>query len=74
MKIAKDFSREAIQLVATKTLLIVFEVEPNADGKMGESRTYMPCTHLEEDNLPVYSLTVELFELGSPNEWLIFKH
>eukprot|EP00957_Ditylum_brightwellii_P078489 5968148-Ditylum_brightwellii.AAC.1 len=57
MRIAKDFSREAIQLVATK-----------------ESRTYKFCTQNEEDILPMYSLIIEVFELGSPKEWLIFKH
>eukprot|EP00957_Ditylum_brightwellii_P143727 10950234-Ditylum_brightwellii.AAC.1 len=57
----KGFLRESIQLVATKKPLIVFEVEASADQKMGESRTYKLHTQPEEENLPVYSLTVKVF-------------
>eukprot|EP00957_Ditylum_brightwellii_P144465 11004523-Ditylum_brightwellii.AAC.1 len=73
MKIAKDFSKETIQLVATKKPPIVFEVDASTDQKLGESRTYKLCTTSEEDSSPAYLLTVERFELGSPKEWLIFK-
>eukprot|EP00957_Ditylum_brightwellii_P187816 14300617-Ditylum_brightwellii.AAC.1 len=74
MRIAKDFSREAIQLVNTKRPLIKFKVEKIVTDKMlGESRMYKLCTQPKEEKLPVYSLTIEVFELGSPEEWLIFK-
>eukprot|EP00957_Ditylum_brightwellii_P023149 1746731-Ditylum_brightwellii.AAC.1 len=56
------------------TSLIAFEVEPSIDQNMGDSRTYKLCTQPEEDNLPVYSLTVIFFELGSSEEWLIFNN
>eukprot|EP00957_Ditylum_brightwellii_P051723 3922266-Ditylum_brightwellii.AAC.1 len=73
MRIAKDFLRETIQLIATKRPPIVFEIEEGVtDRKLGESRTYKLHTHPEEDNYPVYSLKIEVFELGSPKEWLIF--
>ena len=40
MRIAKDFSREVIQLVATKRHPIVFLVEEGVtDKKLGKSRT-----------------------------------
>eukprot|EP00957_Ditylum_brightwellii_P182372 13892924-Ditylum_brightwellii.AAC.1 len=71
---AKDFSREAIQFVAMKEPPITFEVDAGIDQKMGESRTYKFCMYPEEDSLPVYSLTIEVFNFGSPKEWLIFKH
>eukprot|EP00957_Ditylum_brightwellii_P029460 2227023-Ditylum_brightwellii.AAC.1 len=59
MTIAQDFSREAIQLVVTMKPPIAFEVEEGADRKLGESRTYKLCMQLDEENSPVYSLTVE---------------
>eukprot|EP00957_Ditylum_brightwellii_P158403 12056367-Ditylum_brightwellii.AAC.1 len=74
MKLANDVSRKSIQPVVTKKPLITFEAEQSLDQKLGESRTYKLHMKLEEDNLPVYSLTVEVFELSSPKEWLIFKH
>jgi hypothetical protein len=74
MRIAKEFLREAIQLVATKRPLIAFEVEEGVtDKKIGESRTYKLCTRPKEEKSPVYSLRIEVFKLGSPKEWLIFK-
>eukprot|EP00957_Ditylum_brightwellii_P058596 4444105-Ditylum_brightwellii.AAC.1 len=61
MRIAKGFLREAIQLVATKMHPTAFEIEEGvADGKLGKSSMCMLCTQLEEDNSPVYSLTVEV--------------
>eukprot|EP00957_Ditylum_brightwellii_P101707 7751222-Ditylum_brightwellii.AAC.1 len=39
---------------------ISFEVEEGADRKLGESRIYRLHTQLEEDNSPLYSLTVEV--------------
>eukprot|EP00957_Ditylum_brightwellii_P036701 2779917-Ditylum_brightwellii.AAC.1 len=60
MRIAHFFLREAIQCVTTKKPLIVFRVEKGADWKLGESRTYKLCLEPEEDNSPVYSLTVEV--------------
>eukprot|EP00957_Ditylum_brightwellii_P210961 15365608-Ditylum_brightwellii.AAC.1 len=60
MRITQDFLREAIQLVATKKPLIAFKVEEGADRKLGESRKYKLCMQPEEDNSPVYSLTVEV--------------
>eukprot|EP00957_Ditylum_brightwellii_P047310 3594492-Ditylum_brightwellii.AAC.1 len=41
---------------------------------MGESRTCKLHVQLEEDSLPVHSLTIEVFELSSPKKWLIPKH
>eukprot|EP00957_Ditylum_brightwellii_P150667 11471848-Ditylum_brightwellii.AAC.1 len=74
MGITKDFLRESIQLVAMKRLPIAFEVEEGVtDNKLGESMTYKLCMQPEENNFPVYLLTFEVFELGSPKEWLIFK-
>eukprot|EP00957_Ditylum_brightwellii_P092755 7062563-Ditylum_brightwellii.AAC.1 len=74
MRIAQDFLREAIQLVATKKSPIAFKVEEGvAHRKLGESRMCKLCMQPEKDNSPVYSLTVEVFELGSPKEWLSFK-
>eukprot|EP00957_Ditylum_brightwellii_P148069 11273540-Ditylum_brightwellii.AAC.3 len=32
------------------------------------------CTQPEEENSPVYSLTIEFFELVSPKELLVFKN
>eukprot|EP00957_Ditylum_brightwellii_P115761 8830624-Ditylum_brightwellii.AAC.1 len=61
MRIAKDFLREAIQLVATNRPPIAFGIEEGvADRKLGESRMYKHCKRLEEDNSPVYSLSVEV--------------
>eukprot|EP00957_Ditylum_brightwellii_P097314 7412239-Ditylum_brightwellii.AAC.1 len=74
MKVTKDFSREAIQLVATKKPPIAFEVEQSVNQKMGESRTYKFFMQPEEDNLPMYSLTIEVFELISSKKWLIVNH
>eukprot|EP00957_Ditylum_brightwellii_P074756 5681620-Ditylum_brightwellii.AAC.1 len=74
MRIAKKFLKKAIQVVATKKPLIAFEVDTYIDQKIGESRTYKFCMQPEEDSLPVYSLTIEVFELGCPEEWLILKH
>eukprot|EP00957_Ditylum_brightwellii_P164381 12514697-Ditylum_brightwellii.AAC.1 len=72
MRIATDFLREAIQLVATKRPQIAFKVEEGVtDKKLGESRTYKLCAQSEEDNSPMHLLTIEVFELGSPEEWLI---
>eukprot|EP00957_Ditylum_brightwellii_P102103 7782598-Ditylum_brightwellii.AAC.2 len=68
MRIVKDFLGKTIQLVATKKPPIAFEVGAGADQKMGESRTYKLCAYLEGDDLPVYSLTIEVFELGSLKE------
>eukprot|EP00957_Ditylum_brightwellii_P052854 4007155-Ditylum_brightwellii.AAC.1 len=65
MKIAHDFLREAIQLVATKKPLIVFEVEEGADQKLGESRTYKLHTQPGEKISPVYLLAIKVFKLGS---------
>eukprot|EP00957_Ditylum_brightwellii_P171317 13041522-Ditylum_brightwellii.AAC.1 len=74
MRIAQGFLREAIQLVAMKKPPIASEVEEGvANRKLGENRTYKLYMQSEEDNSPVYSLTVEIFEFGSPEEWLIFK-
>eukprot|EP00957_Ditylum_brightwellii_P075734 5755901-Ditylum_brightwellii.AAC.1 len=54
MRISKDFLREAIQLVATKRPLIVFEIEEGvADRKLGESWMYKLYTQPEEENSPV---------------------
>eukprot|EP00957_Ditylum_brightwellii_P131646 10040035-Ditylum_brightwellii.AAC.1 len=73
MRIAKDFSREVIQLVNTKRPLIEFEVEDRVmDKKLRESRMYKLCMQPEEKS-PVYLLTIKVFELGSPEEWLIKK-
>eukprot|EP00957_Ditylum_brightwellii_P051821 3929566-Ditylum_brightwellii.AAC.1 len=52
----------------------MFEAEPSTDQKMGENRTYKLCMQPEDDNLPMSSVTAEVFELDSPKEWLIFKH
>eukprot|EP00957_Ditylum_brightwellii_P117927 8995163-Ditylum_brightwellii.AAC.1 len=61
MRIAKDFLREAIQLVATKRPLIAFKIDEGVvDRKLGESRIYKLCTQSEKDNSPMYSLTVEV--------------
>eukprot|EP00957_Ditylum_brightwellii_P168701 12840690-Ditylum_brightwellii.AAC.1 len=61
MRIAKDFLREAIQLVATKRPLIVFKIEEQVtDRKLGEIRTYKLCMQPEEDNSPMYSLAIEV--------------
>eukprot|EP00957_Ditylum_brightwellii_P065674 4980512-Ditylum_brightwellii.AAC.2 len=61
MRIAKDFLREVIQLVATKRPPIAFGIEEGVtDKKLGESRTYKLCTQPEEDNFPVYWLTIEV--------------
>eukprot|EP00957_Ditylum_brightwellii_P098449 7500587-Ditylum_brightwellii.AAC.1 len=73
MRIAKKNSRGDIQLVATKKQLIVFEIVEGVDQKLGESRTYKLCMQPEEDNSHVYLLTVKVFELVSPKEWLISK-
>eukprot|EP00957_Ditylum_brightwellii_P064811 4917467-Ditylum_brightwellii.AAC.1 len=68
MRIAKDFLREAIQLVATKRPLIAFEVEEGVtDKKIGESRTYKLCTQPEEDNSPIYLLTIEVKQVLKGN-------
>jgi hypothetical protein len=68
--IAKDFLREAIQLVNTKRPLIKFKVEEGVtDKKLGESRMYKLCMQPKEEKSPVYSLTIEVFELGSHEEW-----
>eukprot|EP00957_Ditylum_brightwellii_P095607 7283375-Ditylum_brightwellii.AAC.1 len=54
MRIAKDFLREAIQLVNTRRLLIEFKVEKGvADKKLGESRTYKLCTQPTEEKSPM---------------------
>eukprot|EP00957_Ditylum_brightwellii_P015178 1143460-Ditylum_brightwellii.AAC.1 len=75
MRIAKDFWREAIQLVGTKRPPIAFNIEEGVvDRKLGESRMYKLCPQPEEDNSPVCSLAIDIFELGSPKEWLIFKY
>eukprot|EP00957_Ditylum_brightwellii_P090223 6871598-Ditylum_brightwellii.AAC.1 len=68
MGIAKGFLKEAIQLVATKKPPIAFEVESGMEQKLGESRTYKLHTQPEEDNFPMYLLTIEVFELGSSKE------
>eukprot|EP00957_Ditylum_brightwellii_P169525 12902390-Ditylum_brightwellii.AAC.1 len=73
MRIVQDVSREASQLVTTKKSLILFKVEEGSDQKLGESRMYKLFTQPEEDNSPVYLLAVEVFELVSTKEWLIFK-
>eukprot|EP00957_Ditylum_brightwellii_P145292 11066135-Ditylum_brightwellii.AAC.1 len=45
MRITKNFSREAIKLVATKGPPIAFEIEEGvADRKLGESRMHKLCT------------------------------
>eukprot|EP00957_Ditylum_brightwellii_P084132 6395847-Ditylum_brightwellii.AAC.1 len=67
MKVVKEFSREATQLVATKTLPIAFEIETTMDQKIEKSRTYKQCTQQAEENLSVYSLSVDVFELDSPD-------
>eukprot|EP00957_Ditylum_brightwellii_P029321 2216627-Ditylum_brightwellii.AAC.1 len=69
----KIFSREAIQLVVTKKPLISFKVEASTDQKMGKSCTYKLHMQPEEENSPVYSLSVEVFELSSPKQWLVFS-
>eukprot|EP00957_Ditylum_brightwellii_P172719 13148423-Ditylum_brightwellii.AAC.1 len=61
MMIAKDCLREAIQLVPTKRPPIAFKIKE-------ESMMYKLCMQLEEDNSPVYSLTVGVCKLGSPKE------
>eukprot|EP00957_Ditylum_brightwellii_P081284 6183228-Ditylum_brightwellii.AAC.1 len=64
MRIPKDFLREAIQFVAIKRPPIAFKIEEGVtDRKLGESRTYKLCAQLEEDNSPVYSLTVEVKQI-----------
>eukprot|EP00957_Ditylum_brightwellii_P035131 2663912-Ditylum_brightwellii.AAC.1 len=74
MRIAQDVSRKDIWLDVTKKPLIAFKVEEGAaNRKLGKSRTCKLYMQLEEDNFPVYSLTKEGFELGSPKDWLIFK-
>eukprot|EP00957_Ditylum_brightwellii_P042205 3196171-Ditylum_brightwellii.AAC.1 len=74
MRIAKDFLRKAIQLVNTKRPPIEFKVEKvGMDKKLGESRMFKICTQPEEKKSPVYLLTIQVFELGSPEEWFIFK-
>eukprot|EP00957_Ditylum_brightwellii_P103763 7904788-Ditylum_brightwellii.AAC.1 len=74
MRIAKDFLRESIQIMNTKRPLIEFKVEEGViDKKLGENRMYKLCTQPEEEKSPVYLLTTEVFELGSPEVWLIFK-
>eukprot|EP00957_Ditylum_brightwellii_P064361 4884931-Ditylum_brightwellii.AAC.1 len=63
MRIAKDFLREAIQLVATKRPPIAFKIEEGAvDRNLGEKRMYELHTQLKEDNVPVYSLAVEVLK------------
>eukprot|EP00957_Ditylum_brightwellii_P087663 6675171-Ditylum_brightwellii.AAC.1 len=52
MRIAQDFSKEVIQLVATKKPPITFEVEEGAKQKLGGSKTYKLYTQPEEDNAP----------------------
>eukprot|EP00957_Ditylum_brightwellii_P196877 14999732-Ditylum_brightwellii.AAC.1 len=74
MKISKDFLREAIQLVPTKKPQITFEVDGDVDKKTGESRTFKPCMQPRKENSPIYSLTIEVVELVSPKEWLVFKY
>eukprot|EP00957_Ditylum_brightwellii_P052008 3944955-Ditylum_brightwellii.AAC.1 len=74
LRIAKDFSREVIQLANTKRPPIKLEVEEGVTDKLiGESRTYKLCMQSKEEKSPVYLLTIEVFELDSPEEWLIFK-
>eukprot|EP00957_Ditylum_brightwellii_P040041 3030333-Ditylum_brightwellii.AAC.1 len=60
MRIAQDFSREAIQPAPTKKPLIASKVEGGTDWRLGESRIYKLRMQLEEDNSPVYLLTVEV--------------
>eukprot|EP00957_Ditylum_brightwellii_P031305 2373197-Ditylum_brightwellii.AAC.1 len=62
----QGFLERAIQLVTTKKPQIMFEVTGNVDKRWGAQP--------DEENSPIYSLTVEVFELGSPKEWLLFKH
>eukprot|EP00957_Ditylum_brightwellii_P119628 9127106-Ditylum_brightwellii.AAC.1 len=72
MRIVKDFSRKTIQFIATKRPPIVLKVEEGVTNKkLGERRMYKLCMQPEEDNSPVYSLTIDIFKLGSPKEWLI---
>eukprot|EP00957_Ditylum_brightwellii_P109499 8351073-Ditylum_brightwellii.AAC.1 len=64
MRIAKDFLKEAIQLVATRRPSSTFNIEEGvADMKLGESRTYKLHMQLEEDKSPLYFLTVEVRQL-----------
>eukprot|EP00957_Ditylum_brightwellii_P018836 1415779-Ditylum_brightwellii.AAC.1 len=74
MRVAKDFLRKAIQLVNTKRPLIKFDVEKEVTGKMlGKNRTYKLFTQTKEEKSPIYLLTIEVFKLGLPEEWLIKK-
>eukprot|EP00957_Ditylum_brightwellii_P098801 7526850-Ditylum_brightwellii.AAC.1 len=74
MRIVKDFLREAIKLVNTKRPPIKFKVgEGVTDKKLGESRMHKLCMQPEEDKSSVNLLTIEVFELGSPKEWFVFK-
>ena len=59
----QGFLKRAIQLVTTKKPRIMFEVTGNVDKRSGAQPN--------EENSPIYSLTVEVFELDSPKEWLI---
>eukprot|EP00957_Ditylum_brightwellii_P101748 7754180-Ditylum_brightwellii.AAC.1 len=73
MRIAKDFLRKAIQLVHAKRPLVKFKIEEGVnDKKLGESRKYTLCMQPKEEKSSIYLLTIEVFELGSPKEWLIF--
>eukprot|EP00957_Ditylum_brightwellii_P184279 14036366-Ditylum_brightwellii.AAC.1 len=60
MRIAKDFLREAIQLVNIKRPLIKFEIYKEVtDKKLGESRAYKRCTQSKEETSPIHLLTIE---------------
>eukprot|EP00957_Ditylum_brightwellii_P003572 270738-Ditylum_brightwellii.AAC.2 len=69
----KDCLRETIQFVATKKPPISFNADDTVDCKMGNCCTYKLCTQPEEESAPMYLFTVEVFELGSPKEWLVFE-
>eukprot|EP00957_Ditylum_brightwellii_P033690 2553506-Ditylum_brightwellii.AAC.1 len=61
MRIANNFSRKAIQLVATKRPPITFEVEERiTHKKLRESRMYKFCMHPDKDNSLMYLLTIEV--------------
>eukprot|EP00957_Ditylum_brightwellii_P136547 10413073-Ditylum_brightwellii.AAC.1 len=61
MMIAKDFSREAIQLVNTTRPLIEFDIKEGVtDKKLGESRAYKLCTQPKEEKFLIYLLTIEV--------------
>eukprot|EP00957_Ditylum_brightwellii_P142152 10830350-Ditylum_brightwellii.AAC.1 len=60
MRITKEFSREATQLVATKMPPVAFEIEEGVeDRKMRESRMYKLHIQPEEDNSLMWSLTMK---------------